>query len=59
MKRVDVVSLISGLLLSTIAVFALWTAIAGRIEWSVLRVAGPLTLVVVGVLGLALSRGRE
>lgn len=58
MKR-DVVSLIAGLLLSTIAVFALWTTIAGRIEWGVLRVAGPLTLVVVGVLGLALSRGRE
>lgn len=59
MNRVDVVSLIAGLLLSTIAFGALWTAIAGQIEWSVLRVAGPLTLVVVGVLGLVLSRGRE
>ncbi len=59
MKRVDVVALISGLLLSGVALGSLWLAFTGSISWPLIRVIAPLALVVVGVLGLALSRNRE
>ena len=59
MKRVDVVALISGLLLTGVAVGSLWLAFHGSINWQLVRVISPMALVVVGVLGLALSRNRE
>jgi hypothetical protein len=59
MRRVDVVALMSGLLLTAIAVGSLWLTFGGRIDWQLLRVVAPLSLVVVGVLGLALSRNRS
>jgi hypothetical protein len=59
MKRVDVVALIAGLLLTGVAVGSLWLSLTGSIDWDLLKVAAPLVLVVVGVLGLALSRNRS
>jgi hypothetical protein len=59
MKRVDVVALVAGLLLTGVAACSLWLTFTGSIDWEVIRVAAPLVLVVVGVLGLALSRNRS
>lgn len=59
MKRVDVVALIAGLLMTGVATGSLWLAFTGSINWQVIRVVAPLALVVVGVLGLALSRNRS
>ena len=58
MKRVDVVALVTGLLFTAVAAASLWLAFTGSIRWELLKVAAPLTLVVVGVIGLALSRNR-
>ena len=58
-RRVDVLSLVVGVLLTSIAVGALWIALMGNINWNVIKIAAPLTLVVVGLLGLTLSRNRE
>jgi len=52
----DVVALVFGLLLTGVAVAALWFSSTGSLNWSVLRTATPLALVAVGGLGLALSR---
>ena len=52
----DVVALVFGLLLTGVAAAALWLAVVGQLDWSLLRTAAPIALVVVGVLGLALSR---
>lgn len=52
----DVVALVLGLLLTGVAAAALWLAVVGSLDWSLLRTAAPIALVVVGVLGLALSR---
>jgi hypothetical protein len=56
MKRPDVLALVFGVLMSAVALVALWLAFTGSVNWHLIRVAGPLCLVVVGVLGLALSR---
>jgi len=58
-KRVDVVALVSGLLLSGIAVGALWLAFTGSIDWQLVKIIAPLILVISGIVGLALSRNRE
>jgi membrane protein YdbS with pleckstrin-like domain len=52
----DVVALVFGLLLTCVAAAALWLAVVGSLNWSLLRTAAPIALVVVGVLGLASSR---
>lgn len=52
----DVVALVFGLLLTGVAVAALWLSFTGSLNWSVLRTATPLALVAVGGIGLALSR---
>ncbi|MET0694003.1 MAG: hypothetical protein ABWY56_08725 [Propionibacteriaceae bacterium] len=59
MNRVDVVALVFGLLLTAVGAGALWLAIAGSLDWQLVKVAAPLALVVVGVLGLAFSRNRS
>jgi hypothetical protein len=59
MRRLDVVALVSGLLLSGAAMGFLWWSITGFINWEVLKIVAPLALVAVGVVGLALSRNRE
>ncbi len=58
-QRVDVVALVSGLLLSGVAVAALWLAFTGSIDWQLVKVIAPLILVISGIVGLALSRNRE
>ncbi len=55
---VDVVALVIGLLLSTVAAAALWLAFAGSLDWSLVKIAAPLGLVLIGIVGLALSRNR-
>ena len=59
MKRVDVVALVTGLLLTAAGVVSLWLAVTGSVDWSRISVLAPLALVGVGVLGLALSRNRD
>jgi len=54
----DVVALVFGLVLTGIAGAVLWTSLVGRLSWSVLTTAAPLALVVIGVVGLLLSRRR-
>lgn len=59
MKRpVDVLALLLGLLMSTIAAGSLWLTFVGSLNWHLIKIAAPLGLVVVGVVGLALSRNR-
>jgi membrane protein YdbS with pleckstrin-like domain len=58
MKRVDVVALIMGVLLTAIAAGSLWLSFTGSVDWQLLKVVAPVTLIVVGVLGLTLSRNR-
>lgn len=59
MRRVDVVSLVVGLLLTALAGLALWWSFGTAVNWDVVKVATPLILVVVGIVGLSLSRNRE
>lgn len=52
----DAVALVFGLLLTGVAAAGLWLSVTGSLDWSLLKTLAPLVLVVVGVLGLALSR---
>jgi len=52
----DAVALVFGLLFTGVAAAALWHALTGSLDWTLLQTATPLALVVIGVLGLALSR---
>ena len=57
MKRTaDVTALVFGLIFTTIAGAALWRVFLGDLNWSLVKVAAPLGLVVIGVIGLSLSR---
>jgi hypothetical protein len=59
MKGVDVIALISGVLLTGAAGLSLWLSVVGPVNWRVVQVVAPLLLVVLGVVGLALSRNRQ
>jgi hypothetical protein len=59
MRKVDVVALVLGVVLSAVAALSLWASLAGSINWSIVQIVAPLGLVVTGVLGLALSRNRS
>lgn len=54
--RLDIVALVFGLVLTGTAAAALWLSVVGSLDWSLLKTLAPLTLVAVGVIGLALSR---
>jgi hypothetical protein len=56
MRRVDVVALVFGLLLTGLAAVSLWASFGTPVDWRVLRIAAPVWLVGTGILGLALSR---
>lgn len=56
MKRRDTVALISGLLLTGVALGSLWFSITGSLDWNVLKLAIPIGLVVVGIAGLVAAR---
>lgn len=58
-NRRDVVALIFGVVLTTVAVGSLWLSFVGSIDWRLVKAIGPLGLIVVGILGLALSRQRR
>jgi hypothetical protein len=59
MKRpLDVVALLLGLLLTSVALGSLWQTFVGSLNWHLIKVAAPLGLVAIGVVGLALSRNR-
>ena len=58
-SKPDVVSLIFGVLITGIALLALWLTYAGGVDWQIVKIAAPLSLVVLGVAGLALSRNRD
>ena len=56
MRSRDAVALVFGLLFTGVAAAALWQSLLGTLHWSLLKTVTPLALVIVGVLGLALSR---
>jgi hypothetical protein len=55
-KRFDVVALVTGVCFVGLALAVLSNALVGPLSWAVVKVVVPLVLVVVGVVGLALSR---
>ena len=57
-KTYDVVALIFGLVLSCVALGSLWLTFVGPLNWQVIRIVAPISLIAVGVLGLVLSRNR-
>jgi cytochrome b subunit of formate dehydrogenase len=59
MRSVDVLALVLGVVLSAVAGLVLWASLFGSINWEVVRIAAPLGLVSLGVVGLALSRHRS
>ena len=59
MRKPDIVALVFGVLVTAIALVSLWLSFVGSVNWQVIRVAAPLCLVLVGIVGLALSRNRE
>lgn len=58
-QRRDVVALVFGIVLTTVAVGSLWLSFVGSIDWRLVKVIAPLGLIVIGILGLALSRQRR
>ena len=59
MRRVDVLALVLGVVFSAVAVLFLWLSLIGSINWEVVRIAAPLGLLSLGIVGLALSRNRS
>ncbi len=57
-RQRDVVALVFGLVLTGVATAALWTLLVGPLSWTLLTTAAPLALVLIGVVGLLLSRRR-
>lgn len=58
-NRPDAVSVVLGLLATLLALGGLWLSLGGNVDWSTLRIAAPLTLVLIGIIGLAASRPRS
>lgn len=56
MKRFDVVALVTGVCFLALALTVLTDALVGPVSWGLVKIVAPLVLVVVGVVGLALSR---
>lgn len=59
MKRPDTVSLVLGLLATPLALAGLWLSFGGNLDWAAVKIAAPLTLVLIGIIGLAVSRSRH
>ncbi len=55
----DVGALLVGVLLTALAAGSLWSTFFGSLNWHLIKIAAPLGLVVIGVVGLALSRNRS
>jgi hypothetical protein len=58
-RSVDVFALLVGLLLTALAAGSLWSTFVGALNWHLIKIAAPLGLVAIGILGLALSRNRS
>jgi hypothetical protein len=58
-RRPDAVSLVLGLLATILAIGGLWLSLGGSVNWTTLKIAAPLVLVLVGIIGLAASRPRS
>lgn len=58
-RSVDVFALLVGLLLTALAAGSLWSTFVGPLNWHLIKIAAPLGLVTLGILGLALSRNRS
>jgi hypothetical protein len=58
-NRLDTVSLVLGLLCTALALGGLWLSIGGSVDWSTVKIAAPLTLVLIGIVGLAASRRSD
>ena len=56
-RRTDVTALVVGLVLLVLAGLGLWTSF-GTVNWAWAGVGAPLALVIVGLVGLTLSRPR-
>ncbi len=56
--RFDVLALVTGLLVTAVALVTLWLSVGGSVDWGLIKIGAPLLLVVAGVVGLALSRHR-
>ena len=56
MKRFDVVALVTGVCFACLALALLSDALVAPLTWGLVKVVAPVVLVVVGVVGLALSR---
>lgn len=52
----DGASLVLGLLMVVVAAAGLWLTFVGPLPWTLLRTAAPVVLIVVGALGLLLTR---
>lgn len=59
MRRVDVVALVLGIVLTALAALSLWSTLVGSINWGMVQIVAPLLLVATGIVGLALSRNRN
>ena len=59
MRNIDVLALVLGVVFIAIAGLVLWMSLLGSVNWQVVRVAAPLGLLSLGVVGLALSRNRS
>lgn len=59
MKRPDTVSLVLGLLTTALALAGLWVSVGGQVDWTTLKIAVPLTLVAIGIIGLTASRRKN
>lgn len=57
-RRTDVTALVVGLVCLVLAGLGLWRAF-GTVNWAWVGVGTPLVLVLVGLLGLMLSRPRS
>ncbi len=58
-SRPDTVSLVLGLLCTALALGGLWLSVGGTVDWSTVRIAAPLVLVLIGVVGLVVSRRSD
>lgn len=59
MRRADTVSLVLGLLTTPLAIAGLWLSFGGDLDWKTIKIAAPLILVLVGIIGLVVSRSRS
>lgn len=59
MRRPDTVSLVLGLLTTPLAMAGLWLSFGGNLDWNTVKIAAPLILVLIGIVGLTVSRSRQ